>query len=437
MPEAIKGESAEVKPRVARRRPLELKIILDTSQLYTGSASALFREEVVRLVEDARRHRDIQVSWYIPEIVKLERMYQMQEAAREILPALAKLERLLGHSFGIGEELLDERVNSAIDRQVTSLGIHLLPLDVAKVDWNRVVEDAAARRPPFDAGKHEKGFRDAIVAETFLQLVDSSPKSASSCRLTLVTGDERLALATDERTRDSANVRTVRSLEELKDLINTVVGDVTEEFLKGIRDAASRCFFVKGDQSTLFYKADVRGRITSQFSADLERLPPGASVRRNGTWYISAPRFSEKRGQRVHWVTTVRVAAKALKLETSRGAQLTTAALGLEAPPGGVGVALPPVGKEAVGGFVSSSQPSPVVSSMSISDLLRGVASTKTLADILGGGTLQTREVLVSEGESVFEVDWSVTVTARRNLVKPAVDEIRHVETTWEGGPAA
>lgn len=118
MAEATKDQSTEPKQR-ARKKPLEVRIVLDTNLLCTGSASDLLRQEAASLIEDSRRHSDLQFAWYIPEIVKLERVYQMREAARELLPPLAKLEKLLGHNLGIGEAVLDDRVNSAIDKQVT------------------------------------------------------------------------------------------------------------------------------------------------------------------------------------------------------------------------------------------------------------------------------------------------------------------------------
>jgi hypothetical protein len=43
--------------------------------------------------------------------------------------------------------------------------------------------DAAYRKPPLKDGETEKGFRDRIIVETFLQLVDDSPKTPTICRI--------------------------------------------------------------------------------------------------------------------------------------------------------------------------------------------------------------------------------------------------------------
>src|SRR5262245_19725947 len=56
-----------------KRNPLLLRILLDTNQLYTGSASHLLCAELQKLIEVCRSHTDIQIEWMIPEIVRWER----------------------------------------------------------------------------------------------------------------------------------------------------------------------------------------------------------------------------------------------------------------------------------------------------------------------------------------------------------------------------
>ena len=78
-----------------------LKIVLDTNQLFTGTASDLLQSSLRQVIGTSRKHSDIQIEWYIPDMVRWEREFQMAEAARDLLPALSKLERLLGHGLGI------------------------------------------------------------------------------------------------------------------------------------------------------------------------------------------------------------------------------------------------------------------------------------------------------------------------------------------------
>src|SRR5438105_4325822 len=84
-----------------------LKIVLDTNQLFTGTASDLLQDSLRQVIESSRKHSDIQIEWYLPDMVRWEREFQMAEAAHNLLPALSKLERLLGHGLGINSEILE------------------------------------------------------------------------------------------------------------------------------------------------------------------------------------------------------------------------------------------------------------------------------------------------------------------------------------------
>jgi len=421
------GKTQGIVKKRAARRP-ELRIVLDTNQLYTASASDLLREEVAQLIQDCPRHQDVSFLWYIPEVVRLERRHQMWQAGRELLPPVKKLERLLGHSLAISEEILTERVEAAIQKHLATLSLQILPVDTGRVDWHRLIHDAAGRRPPFDPGKNEKGFRDALVAESFLQLVEDSPKTASICRVALVTSDGLLASAVQARTTGAANVRILKSLDELKDLVNTVVADVTEDFVRAIRDAAGPCFFAEDDQGSLYFSAKVRDEIMSKFGSELLSKPSAAEARKNGTWFISPPRFNRKKGQRLHWVSTVKVEAKAVRDEAYSAYPLTSTSSTVVS-------ALSPSTYVASG---IQPQDFTLVPWSSMTGQLSTNVASGTFAGLMGGAQslFQTREVIVAQGHSVFEVLWSVTVTARRKLVNPTVDEVRHVETTWSGAPA-
>ncbi|OGG00851.1 MAG: hypothetical protein A3F83_01345 [Candidatus Glassbacteria bacterium RIFCSPLOWO2_12_FULL_58_11] len=347
----------------------------------------------------------------------------MLKAGRELLPSILKLERLLGHGLAITDEILVERVNAAIQRQLATFNVQILPIDTNRVDWPRLIEDAAGRQPPFEAGKDEKGFRDALIAETFVQLVGNSPKSPTTCRIVLVTSDGLLATTVEMRTSMAANVRILRSLDELRILINTVVGDVTEEFVKSIQEIAKGCFFIKDNQNSLYYKAKVADQIISRFDSELKTRPVGSEVRKNGTWLLSAPRFINKKGQRIHWVSTILVEARATRNETYNSS-LADAILGnlfSNKPPKASLTSKSPFG------FYSSI---PDDLSVQVSPLSGFITGDKAFEP-----KHETRELVVAEGQSVFEVHWSVTVTKSGKLVRPSIDDILFKETTWAGGP--
>ena len=102
-----------------------------------------------------------------------------------MLPTIERLERLLGHNLNITSDILETRVQAAVDKQVQNYSIAVHPLNPADVDWQRLMIDAAYRKAPFQLGEKEKGFRDALILETFMQVVAATPTSRSVARVAL------------------------------------------------------------------------------------------------------------------------------------------------------------------------------------------------------------------------------------------------------------
>ena len=109
------------------------------------------------------------------------------------------------------------------------------------INWEDLIDRACYRKLPFDKEK-EKGFRDSIIAETFLQLVNDSPKSPSVCRIVLVSNDGDLSDYIKAATRENSNVKVLSSVDELESYVNILASKVTENFVKEISDKVSHYF---------------------------------------------------------------------------------------------------------------------------------------------------------------------------------------------------
>lgn len=373
------------------RKP-ELKVVFDTSVLYTQIASDLVRESIRKLITENSSHADINISWYLPSIVVSERRYQMKNKAFELMPTMQKLERLLGHNLNITEEILVDRVNKAIESELDDLGTSVIEVDTNKIDWPGVIERSVNRTPPFQPGDKEKGFRDSLIAEAFIQLANQSPTTPTVCRLAIVADDERLEEYIKNETKDSKNIRVLSNIGELESLINTLVSEVTEEFVEDLRDRTGSYFFTKDDDSTLYYKDNIGATIREDFSDELKSMPIEGLSREDGTWWIGEPVFVKKERQRIYWVTTIKVDAKLFRLEYPES--------GVDA---GTGTAPP--------GLESASK-----------------NALRTLGGLLGEAP---RKVEAGNGQSVFEVRWSVNITQTKKFTSPRIEAIDNIGTKW------
>lgn len=392
---------------VRRKKARELRLVIDTNVAFTQGVSDLVNPELRDTILSNSSHSDLNLKWFMPDVVIMERRYRMIERAKSLLPALEKIERLLGHNLGITANTLEDGVGRAVDSQLGELGIQKLGIRNSDVDWCRLIQDAAMRRPPFEAGEKEKGFRDALILEAFCQLHGESPKSPAVCRVILVTNDALLADAARIRLAASQNFQIVAGLEELRSLVNTLASEVDEEFVNDLRNKAAKLFFESGAQETLWYKDRIGERIRGTYGEKLKELPPGAQYSRPGKIRLSPTRFIKKSGQRVHWATQVTFELEALKKQPKYRNVLAELA----------GSGASPSLKSLLELYA---QPS-----------LSEKTATPAISGMLSTGGVEEEEIFVKTGKVTFDIMWSSTVARRKTLGRATVDSIQFVEIEW------
>jgi hypothetical protein len=398
----------------------ELKVLFDTNALYTRAASDLVKPEVAQLVKDNSNYADHKISWYLPDIVRHERQYQMLNAGMDLLPSINKLEKLLGHNLNINKDILENRVKEAVDSQLADLKLNIVEIDVAKVNWNQIMLNAVYRRPPFDPGEREKGFRDALVIESLLQLIAQSPVTPTVCRVVLVSEDKLLSEAA-KSVASSSNVRILSTLDELRVLISTLVSEVDENFVAEIQVKAKSYFFEKDDKSTLFYKEGLLDRIKEKFSQELDTKPEGATKIESDAWYIGNPRFVKKEGQRIFCASRIEAAFSGYKFEYKQPQGLFS----------GITTIADTFDTRASARWANP--PLPLISGVaSVSDPAI-IGRTGFMGNVLTPYAMPPmpppEKKLVMKYGVIFEIDWSVTLGQHRKFSSPKIENIRYVET--------
>ena len=192
---------------------VSIHVVFDTNGLYTDSAHQFMRRNVSDLIKTPP-NSSLDVYWYVPPVVRLEREYQMLDKAKESLPHLKKADRLFGTSLAATTETAHARIKELIAESIKEHGIEVPEFDARAVDLGRIVELAVFRLPPFEAGDREKGFRDAVVMETFCQLHKTLNLSGPN-QLVLITSDRLLTTAVTERLGNFPAVVVHKNIEAL------------------------------------------------------------------------------------------------------------------------------------------------------------------------------------------------------------------------------
>jgi len=395
----------------------ELKVVFDTSALFTSSASNLFNSNIENLIKDYLIVPDLKITWHLPSIVSQEREFQMLKEGKKLLPSIQKLEKLLGHNLNITEKIVHSSIKATIKQYLEEYSINVIEPDIKCINWQQVVQKSLWRVPPFEDSEKEKGFRDELIQQTFLQVINNSPKTPSICRVVFLGHDSLLLSSLAEATKGLSNVKIFSDLEELKGLINTLVSQVKEELIEAISEDISKLFFEKDDKESLYYKEKVSALIVDKYKAHLQELAQGSEKRSNGTWFISHPRFFSKKGQRITWKTRINVVSKSYKFVKN------------DAPITHVNPFQTALGKTVPNYYNPSSGYVPSMNLFSPNDFsqtLLGGASATGYSNLL-----DSKEELVANGRTTFEVTWSVTVATNHKLRNPKVDSIDFIEINW------
>jgi hypothetical protein len=285
-----------------------IKIFADTNILHASQAHLLIATKVSQYIAEHQRIESIELKWMLPRMVVEERRHQMVQAALALGPKISELEKLIGHSLAISEEVMADRVDSKIRKGVEDLGIEICELDCEQVNWGSIVSKSAKRELPFElSGEKEKGFRDAVIAETFFQEHNRSPTTPRSCLLVFITGDKNLKKYIENRTNQAKNVRLLDSLDDLKSLLNAIASEITEEFLKDIFPKAAKLFYNFDDHEGLYKKGRVFEAISEEFPMELAEVVHEftGGMRVDDGVALGDQTFIRKEGQTVVWSTEV------------------------------------------------------------------------------------------------------------------------------------
>ena len=425
MPDA--PSNSQPKARNKRTPKPQLRVVFDTNALYVtptslGSASDLLRDEIANLVLEAK-YPDLDILWYLPEVVRHERQYQMETEALKLRGPINKIEKLLGHNLALTDRTLLDHVSTKIDEKERELGLQEIKLNHASIDWASLIQAALYRRPPFQAGEKEKGFRDALVAESFIQLLEESPRTPKSCRVVLITSDGLLTEAVKRRIAGYSNASVLAGVEELKGLINTLVSNVSEDFIEQLKPKAAKFFFVSAEnKDVLYFTEKVGERVRETFKDDLAKNPEGTTFRTNKIWYINPPNFSRKEGRRVFWASRIEVEVEAgISVKESEpkpplfslGSLNTLSSLNPN-----------PAGPESHGNAAIS------FASPMVSGAFYGGGtdwSDKWSSAVWGLSGASEKQVVTQKGRDTYEVLWSAEVTTNKGLRKGQIHDIRHI----------
>ena len=382
----------------ALRTP-DVHIVADTNALYSDSVDRLLSKSLSDFILLEARPLGVVLQWHLPAVVITERKQQMLGKGLTLLESVEKLETLIDHKMGYTEDTIRLHIDKAVERQMESHSLRALDLESARVNWDSVIDAAARKLPPYSSGGKEKGFKDAVILETFMQLAEGLPRSPTSCRVFLLTNDGALGEATRARVKGLRNVGVLNDLDALRTELNAVAAHLSPDAISKLVDKAQIMFFNEPEKSGLYYKWEIAEEFNKKYSAIASERPDGflpPSVKMN---YISPPTFLRKEGQKVFFSSKIRREVTAKKRVFKE----------LEAVP-------------ASGGASDSS-----LASLGFASKWSERAKLGLLEPSLWEGY----EEVEKTGAHTFEVHWCATLNRQGRLISPHLTSVEHIRSAW------
>lgn len=283
-------------------------VFFDTNPIHNANtATELFRKPAYNLIKSENDAGDLNIEWYISDVVLKERKHQMQSHSKKISEAVALIENFLKKKINIDDAYIENKINEYITQQLQQHNIKLLSLDLSKVNFNEIIENACYRKLPFEPGEKEKGFKDAMIAETFIQLINNiNQNEISTTIIYFVSEDGNLNNHIYAKTNSINNIFIVKSIEELAGQLNILCSQYEKDEITKYQKLSSE-FFLKLETKQGFYYSDhIYNQISSKFKKILNECPDGIELRRsNAEVTIFLPEFVKKERKRITWNTKI------------------------------------------------------------------------------------------------------------------------------------
>jgi hypothetical protein len=293
-------------------------IIADTNALYAQDSRKLVSGGFEVALTELRTLASVQL--YIPDVVIGEMAYQKLQMAAAAIASVNGQLNILNLLTGTKQPTIcsTEQAKKKILKRYAdwrkSVNAQRFIPNIKQTAWNKIVEDAIWRIPPFehsDDKKHEKGFRDRVVLESVIQMC-----SKNANQTVLLCEDGLLTKAAG--VCGAKNLTIVPRLEDFTSRVRLLKEKETKEWGESLFAEAKREFYDK-DKPDCFYRREKVYKRILERSGDLTPPEDNTFVGILGpkTWErqaeeritLGTTQYEKHEAGRYYWKTEVKSAA--------------------------------------------------------------------------------------------------------------------------------
>lgn len=396
------------------RKKKSIIVFFDTNAIYSSGKGFLIGTKLKDIILQYKSNVDIVVKWVLPDIVKNERRYQMEQEAINLKKHINSMEKVLWKKFNIDDNFIKKKVDLIIKKEIQKLSLTEFEIKPDRVNWTDLIYKSLNRIAPFEPVEREKngkmeiigekGFRDALILENLVQFIEEN-KYLQDTIIYFYCRDECLKKATESRLEINENFQIVGDIDNLKEKLSIISSNIEVELCNELKDIAKYKFYSLNDKKTLYYKGNIRDKVINfENESEYKKLYiENARIDKYKVVVVDTI-FDKRKEKRIFWVSSVKVFFSRY-LESPRfDYENFTMGDYLE--------------------FGTSED-------SSFNSLNRNYIKRRRFFDI--DQILDPTRALYSvnfidSGYAIFKINWSITLTNNNRLVRPQLEEVNCAE---------
>lgn len=309
--------------KIQKENPPKFLIVPDTNILWYEDKSYAVNPLFEQFINDNKSLASLEL--IIPDMVKQELLFQQTTSALKALEKINENVSLISqitrsqHKLSITRDQIKKQIESKFDSWISLNKASVAKTPYEIIDLNKVCYKAVWHLPPFTFdpknNDNEKGFRDAIILET---VIDLSNKKKSDCVLVFLCNDVLLKKTALEIIKKDKTFLCYETLPDFGSYLRLTKEKLTNEFIEAISARAERKFYTLNDPKCLFNRTNIGLTIAKDYESDINNPSEekynllSSLTQKNdgsiwkpsniGNWWLPKPEFEKIEGtHEYHW----------------------------------------------------------------------------------------------------------------------------------------
>jgi len=239
------------------------ELLVDTNALYSKDLNHLISPGFDAALGEAPK--TCSISLCLPDVVRNEIIARRVRIALKSRESIQKAGKNLSVCTGLetrkvpSESAIRTKVSNIFDKWLQRHNGSIIQFAGSKVVWNRIMNNAVWRKPPFEPAadeedkSKEKGFKDALICETVTWFVRRNRTKF----IAFVSNDNRVQECLKPHFSPQSNRMLFGSIGEFISHLKILHEKNSQEYAREVIEAAKTAFFTDNNPNSLYYSFHV------------------------------------------------------------------------------------------------------------------------------------------------------------------------------------